>query len=166
LDFIHIQWTGSNTHNNGGDGGDGQAGDAGQGQDGTDRNNFVQMNSLSDSYPIPLDTFPDNLFSQALCWQLSGTVIGTVPLGSTNVDCALWLATSGWYRSVSDVVGTTGADDFDPVMDTTNPSLVGGVVMQINLPAGTTSPVNFYYMCTRNNAFSNRHQKGTIVVSP
>jgi hypothetical protein len=32
-DLIHIQWTGSNTHNNGG-GGDGQAGDDGEGNQG------------------------------------------------------------------------------------------------------------------------------------
>jgi hypothetical protein len=32
-DLIHIQWTGSNTHNNQG-GGDGQAGDDGEGTDG------------------------------------------------------------------------------------------------------------------------------------
>jgi len=30
-DCIHIQWTGSNTHNNGNPAGDGQAGDAGEG---------------------------------------------------------------------------------------------------------------------------------------
>ena len=30
-DYVHIQWTGSNSHNNGDPAGDGQAGDAGQG---------------------------------------------------------------------------------------------------------------------------------------
>jgi hypothetical protein len=53
-DLIHIQWTGSNTHNNGGGGGDGQAGDAGQGTTGTDRHNFVQLAALEENYPIPL----------------------------------------------------------------------------------------------------------------
>ena len=33
-DLVHIQWTGSNTHNNGGPAGDGQAGSAGQGKAG------------------------------------------------------------------------------------------------------------------------------------
>jgi hypothetical protein len=32
--WIHVQWTGSNTHNNGNPGGDGQTGDDGQGQTG------------------------------------------------------------------------------------------------------------------------------------
>ena len=34
-DLLHIQWTGSNTHNNGGPAGDGQAGSAGQGKAGS-----------------------------------------------------------------------------------------------------------------------------------
>ena len=33
-DLVHIQWTGSNTHNNGNPAGDGQAGDAGEGTGG------------------------------------------------------------------------------------------------------------------------------------
>ena len=36
-DLVHIQWTGSNTHNNGGPAGDGQAGSAGQGKAGKKR---------------------------------------------------------------------------------------------------------------------------------
>ena len=43
-DLLHIQWTGSNTHNNENPGGDGQTGDAGQGKTGTDRNNLVEIN--------------------------------------------------------------------------------------------------------------------------
>lgn len=34
-ELVHIQWTGSNTHNNGNPAGDGQAGDAGEGKGGT-----------------------------------------------------------------------------------------------------------------------------------
>ena len=33
-DLVHIQWTGSNRHNNGNPAGDGQAGDAGEGRGG------------------------------------------------------------------------------------------------------------------------------------
>ena len=33
-DYIHFQWKGSNSHNNGNPGGDGQTGDAGQGTGG------------------------------------------------------------------------------------------------------------------------------------
>jgi hypothetical protein len=54
-DFIHVQWTGSNTHNNGDPAGDGQAGDAGEGRDGTDRSNIAQLLDFSLNYPMPLD---------------------------------------------------------------------------------------------------------------
>ena len=43
---LTLQWTGSNTHNNGGNGGDGQTGDAGEGTTGTDRHNLVQFQRL------------------------------------------------------------------------------------------------------------------------
>jgi len=52
-DVIHLQWTGSNTHNNGNPAGDGQAGDAGEGTGGTDRNNFVSTLSKGTNYPLP-----------------------------------------------------------------------------------------------------------------
>ena len=41
-DLIHIQWTGSNTHNNGNPGGDGQTGDAGEGRGG--QYNILNLN--------------------------------------------------------------------------------------------------------------------------
>merc|ERR1712212_716274 len=40
-DLIHMEWTGSNTHNNNGNGNDGQPGDDGQGKDGSDRSNIM-----------------------------------------------------------------------------------------------------------------------------
>ena len=54
-DFVHVQWTGSNTHQNGGNGGDGQAGDTGEGTDGTDRHNIAQLQGFAMNYPIALD---------------------------------------------------------------------------------------------------------------
>jgi hypothetical protein len=63
-DYIHIQWTGSNTHNNGGNGGDGQAGDAGQGQGGTDRNNFLPLSKQGGTFP---SEFSIALFCTVLC---------------------------------------------------------------------------------------------------
>ncbi|XP_036355112.1 protein DD3-3-like [Octopus sinensis] len=45
-DLVHIQWTGSNTHNNRNNG------NAGQGTDGTDRSNILQMAKGGVSYPL------------------------------------------------------------------------------------------------------------------
>jgi len=165
-DFIHIQWTGSNTHNNNPNSenaGDGQGGDAGEGTGGTDRHNFVLTTDPSVNYPMPLDKYPDNLFSQSLCWDINGLPIGSTAAGAgvaTNVNCALWLATSGFYRDPATVQGSTGGND-DPLsvtLDNAPASLIGGIVMQVN-DAGV-----YNYSCTRNNNFSNRSQKGQLIV--
>jgi len=165
-DYVHIQWTGSNTHNNNPnseDAGDGQGGDAGQGTDGTDRSNFVQMLDMAQTYPIPLDNkfASTNIFANSNCWKLDATAIGTNTAGSTNTDCAVWLATSGFFRSASAVTGATGGSDvLSQTLDNAPPSLVGGVVIQVFTP-GT-----YNYMATRNNNFSNRTQKGSLIVDP
>jgi hypothetical protein len=155
--FIHLQWTGSNTHNNGNPGGDGQTGDAGEGTGGTDRNNFVQLDDISQNWPIPLDVeqYEDNIFAGAeQCWYLNGAVIGQAnPADRRWIDCATTVATSGLYRDhVNDQY-----TNFNPTLDNAYASLIGGVVFQ---PAAGT----YNYMCTRNNNFSNRSQKGTLIV--
>jgi len=148
-DLIHIQWTGSNTHNNGNDGGDGQTGDAGEGTGGTDKQNFVQMLNMDDNYPLPLDKFPNNIWAKSQCWDFNGNAM-------TSIDCALTMATSGMYRTVAQATAAT--TNFDPLLNTAPPSLVGGIVMKIQ--SG-----EYNYMCTRNNNFSNRSQKGVIIVA-
>lgn len=175
-DYIHVQWTGSNTHNNGDPAGDGQAGDAGEGRGGSDRHNIAQLLDFSHNYPQPLDKFPDNMWSRSTCYKLDGTalttggttVAGDIARNSAGLDCAVYLTTSGQFKSVADVTTaatTTGATTFDPLLDTAPASLVGGVVMKFNptFATGETSK-SFDYMCTRNNNFSNRGQKGTIIV--
>jgi hypothetical protein len=152
-DWVHIQWTGSNTHNNGNPGGDGQTGDAGEGTGGTDRSNFVQLDEINQNWPIPLDgdKYEDkNIFVDMMrdtCYTLDGD-----ELGNDYVDCAVTLATSGQFMSEDGPY-----DNFNPTLDTAPPSLVGGVLMQ-------PSEGTYNYMCTRNNNFSNRSQKGTLIV--
>jgi len=148
-DLYHLQWTGSNTHNNGGNGGDGQAGDDGQGQGGTDRNNFVAMDEYGANFPIPLDKteFDSiNIVKQSVCYDLQGAAI------TPWEDCAVILATTGY--------GRTTADDFTDMSNQLNnapASLIGGVVLE-------TSAGTYKYMSSRNNNFSNRGQKGWLIV--
>jgi hypothetical protein len=151
-DLLHIQWTGSNTHNNGNPGGDGQTGDAGEGTGGTDRQNFVQMKDMDDNYPIPLDGIfkTTNIFAKSQCFDQQGTAF------ATWIDCAITMATSGQYRTVTAAQSAT--TNFDPLLNDAPPSLIGGVVMKVQ--AGT-----YNYMCTRNNNFSNRSQKGSLIVA-
>jgi len=150
-EFYHLQWTGSNTHNNGGNGGDGQAGDDGQGTGGTDRNNFVSLLNQEDNYPIPLD-IPElddaNIIKNSVCYNLNGQQI------ANWADCAVTVGTGGYARS-------TAADfsDMDPQLNNAPPSLHGGIVIQ------TTTPGTYYYMSSRNNNFSNRGQKGWLIVA-
>jgi hypothetical protein len=147
--LLHIQWTGSNTHNNGAPGGDGESGDAGEGLTGTDRHNFAQTLTADTDYPIPLDKFSaDNFFSLNRCFDLDAN-----PL-ATWTDCALILATSGQFRTVASV-----GPGFDPDMNTAPASLIGGVLVELQT-AGI-----YHYMSTRSNHFAARSQKGVIVVT-
>lgn len=157
-DLIHIQWTGSNRHNNGAPGGDGQTGDAGEGTGGTDRNNFVQTMGEGYNYPIALDNATETMWQYVKCYDLYGNWQNT----QTNdyLTCPLILATSGQFRTK--VAAESGT--LDPLLNTAPASLVGGLVLKFeNLP---NQEREFTYMCTRNNNFSNRSQKGRIVISP
>jgi len=162
-DFVHIQWTGSNTHNNGGGGGDGQAGDAGEGTDGTDRSNFVQMGWINETFPLALDK-ETSLFSSGMAhfYQLAGSEI------ADPMNAALWLATSGFFTERATVAATTGATNtLSTTLDNAPPSLAGGILMRVSAGSSFTSygAGVFNYMCTRNNSFSNRTQKGTLIVA-
>jgi hypothetical protein len=146
--LIHTQWCGSNTHNNGDPAGDGQAGDAGEGTGGTDRFNFVQMLDADSNYPLPLDKFAvDNLFFKSKCYDHLGVTLGTWE------NCAITLATSGYFRSIA-----SATDTLNVLLNNAPTALIGGVVMNIEQVG------QYNYMCTRNNNFSNRSQKGVIIV--
>ena len=176
-DVVHVQWTGSDTHNNGQNEGDGQAGDTGQGAEGTDRNNLIPLISMGGNYPVAYDETPDNLVSRAVCWTLNGTVYGGYAeagfggsMTPADVDCALLLWSSGYYLGRQDVVNAQPAATATAQSDLVNmnnapPSLIGGVILDWSM-SGLTQATTYPYLCTRNNAFSNRAQKGVITVLP
>jgi hypothetical protein len=154
-DLVHVQWTGSNTHNNGEPAGDGQAGDAGEGTTGTDRSNIVQLRSFNENYPLALDKSTDNMWTKSTCYNYQGTILGT------STDCAIFMSTSGEYRNLADINNAAATATFDSLLNNSPASLIGGILMQFN---GVTTTTSYNYMCTRNNNFSNRSQKATIVV--
>jgi len=170
-DMIHIQWTGSNTHNNGDPGGDGQTGDAGEGREGTDRSSWVQAGDSSANYPLPLDKFNNDhllLMGKSTCYNsdmIDVSTYGTEPqLNSVTVtgfNCALILATSGQFTKVSEA-----NSNFNPTLDDAPASLIGGIVIVPHASAAAAGGQTYNYLNTRNNNFSNRAQKGAINVYP
>uniref|UniRef100_A0A0B7ADP4 Protein DD3-3 n=2 Tax=Arion vulgaris TaxID=1028688 RepID=A0A0B7ADP4_9EUPU len=158
-DLIHIQWTGSNTHNNNNPAGDGQAGDAGEGKGGTDRSNFVEMSDRSSNFPTP--------FEQTKMW--SSIKVEWIYFGKTDISAqnlAINMASAGYYRCASTVNCTepanaaflvSGRPKMSNVLDDA-PASYEGALLRFK-QSGI-----YHYMCTRNNSFSNRSQKGSIAV--
>jgi len=168
-DCIHFQWTGSNTHNNGNPAGDGQAGEAGEGTGGTDRHNVMCLADRSRNYPVAVDKTLHN--TSCMFTTVGGGNANfwapdrSVPYMTTNTftplpvfDAALWLGSSGYYTSKAQATAAT--EKLNELLNNAPASLVGGVIMKPTV-AGRT----LHYMCSRNNNFSNRSQKGSIIVS-
>jgi len=53
-----------------------------------------------------------------------------------------------------------GTDVLSVTLDNAPPSLIGGVVLKVN------NPGRYNYITSRNNNFTNRSQKATIIVDP
>ena len=167
---------GSNTHNNGNPAGDGQAGDAGEGTRGnyklnlqldtfmhlyylnclgTDRHNIVQIPEPNSNYPLPYEKTDMWSDIEVLYKWFSGSGVD----GSSNsTEVALAFATAGYYHCF------TGCDESVNTKDELNnllnnaPASFRGALVRFR-SAGV-----YHYICSRNNNFTNRSQKGTITV--
>lgn len=169
-DIVHIQWTGSNTHNNGNPAGDGQAGDAGEGTRGTDRHNFVEMLNRNDgdfgsSFPAPWSQ--NNLFKGMVDALSPENSIqredASVSWDKVKENWAVRMATVGYYKGYSmvnnvyqPVPRTPGEDNLQVLLNNAPASYPGGL---FRFRKG-----RYNYMCTRNHNFSNRDQKGHLIV--
>jgi len=163
---MHIEWDGSNTHNNGDDGGDGQTGDAGQGREGSDRSNLLQTRAMDENYPITYDKWSTTFFNYVTCYN---PLFPTDTL--TSGDCELILGTAGFYRAVTDVKNLVIADGgdaiLDPLLDNVSGAFRQGIIVCINegiLP-NTTATLPFSFMSTRNQEFTNRSQKLNLLIT-
>lgn len=146
-DLLHIQWTGSNTHNNNNPAGDGQAGDEGQGKGGSDRSNIVQIRDRNDNFPLP--------YEQTTMWAAAD--VKWIFSGSNAIsakDLAVSMSSAGYYKSESEAKSKA---KINPLLDNA-PASYEGAVLKFNRG-------RYHYMSTRNNNFSNRSQKGTLIVS-
>lgn len=172
-DFVHIQWTGSNTHNNGNPGGDGQIEDDGQGQTGTDRNNFVQVNDLNENFPLPyeMSTIWKDVELIGILNDLNFTDDASKYLRAKNAinsndlakDLALYFSTSSYYECVKkESCNTKSYESVKEALDANlnnAPASIPGALMRF-----TNANRAYYYICSRNNNFSNRSQKGTLTI--
>lgn len=149
-DLVHIQWTGSNTHNNGGPAGDGQAGSAGQGKAGTDRHNLVEIPELEDNFPVAFEVGA----------MFDGVEVITGPTNSTatSIDVAVSCATSGFFETLSSATASA-APTLNPLLNNAAASFEAPLLR-------FRRPGNYSFMSTRNNAFTNRSQKGRLFVLP
>jgi len=165
---LAFQWTGSNTHNNGNPAGDGQAGDAGEGRGGSDRSNLIQLMDKNSSYPLPLDmvspgatnpiTSVVDFFANADCYRTyTGAKVNSGP-NLQDKDCQAYLLSAGFYQKMQDVGKGNQNDQLNVLLNNTPASMRGMTVCPKK--KGT-----YDFTCTRNNNFSNRDQKLTIVVS-
>jgi len=154
-DLVHIQWTGSNTHNNNGEG------DDGEGTGGTDRNNMVQITNRNDNYPILLKDGDEKetLFSGAtVYWEANrGGDHTKDDLNKKPLDIAIRAATAGYVECEDDCSRSSRRKKMQDQMNNADASFPG---MLLKLSKG-----KYDYMCTRNNNFSNRSQKGSITVA-
>eukprot|EP00296_Roombia_truncata_P007547 JP445988.1.p1 GENE.JP445988.1~~JP445988.1.p1 ORF type:complete len:722 (-),score=216.85 JP445988.1:113-2278(-) len=116
-DYVHIQWTGSNTNPNNNDG---------QGKQGTDRSNIAQMAAPGQNIPMQLSEM--TMFNQTVMRSLM-----LVNNGRNNGELSE-LDDAGTYYN--------------------------GGILKVPAEIGV-----YHYMCTRNNNFSNRSQKGALIVT-
>jgi len=145
-DLVHIQWTGSNSHDNKNNGA------AGQGEAGTDRHNLVPIDDLGQSYPV----------EDLTMW--SDAEVKWIFHGNTDIsaeDLAVTMASSGFYhcRSGCDFAVDNAAETLETKLQNASPSFAGVLLRFANVGEHN-------YMCSRNHQFTNRDQKGKLRVVP
>ena len=173
---VQFQWTGSNDHDNDqGPGNDGQTGDAGNGKGGTDRNNVLQIFSHRHNYPVAFEV--QTLFKGAeFKWApkeagngndraSSASSFAKKPQSKKEYSAFISHASSGHfycekpgecapgYNTKNNSQKSSNLGNLDDVP----PSFRGMVFIPRRNKV-------YHFASTRNNDFSNRSQKGSLVV--
>ncbi|XP_038054234.1 protein DD3-3-like [Patiria miniata] len=134
-EYIHIQWTGSNTNPNNNDG---------QGLPGTDRSNIVMLESPA---------YAEGGLSYYAPYTKNGQLGRNYPL---NLDETTFL---GFSRADLQDMAVLSSHQFRGEMS----ELDDAGTFYDAKPLAVTMTGHYHYMCTRNNNFSNRSQKGRII---
>lgn len=120
---------------------------------GTDRSNMVGLHTLDDNFPSAMEDTKNLCHHMKVVWQKSAGVSDP-----KWYDICVKLGSAGYYDCVS---GCENSLEKKTQMDNllnNAPASFSGMVVKM------TTSGNHSYTCTRNNAFTNRSQKGTIVV--
>lgn len=168
-DMVHFTWTGSNTHNNGNPGGDGQTGQAGEGKKGTDRSNVCGLGDRSTNFILPA-LHPNNICKgiKTVVYSAVGAEDVEYPIDAVGndtaiLDACIQLMSGGYYKCFGDenkkCVGhslLSKKATMNTLLDNSPASFLG-IALQLK-------PGTYNYTCSRNNNFTNRSQKATIIV--
>jgi hypothetical protein len=142
-DYVHFQWTGSrsNSQNTGPNNGEGTTK--------TDRHNIVQTFDSNDNIPMhktKVSMFPDEATTKLFALQ-------------NQKECK----TFGQLQADQDAGNAQIRENAQNCMKLNNAkAYFNGGLIKFPAMEGTPGKRHFRYMCTRNNNFSNRSQKGTI----
>lgn len=118
---------------------------------GTDRHNIVEIPEPNSNYPFPYERSGMWNSTEVLYWF-------NVDGGSTSTEVALAFATAGYYHCFTGC--TESVDSKDELNNLLNnaPASFRGALVRFREPAV------YHYICSRNNNFTNRSQKGTITI--
>ena len=123
---------------------------------GTDRSNIVQTIAPNVNYPLPWDKNTDgNMFMDA---EVLWTSVGISPSARDN---AVAFSSAGYYKCIEETkCGAESVQTKTPMNQLLNnaPASFEGALLRF------TKTGTYYYICSRNNNFTNRSQKGQITV--
>ena len=110
---------------------------------------MVEMKEPSVNYPLTSEK-PLSMFTNAeIVWSSD-------PETKTDEDFILSMASSGYYNNMAVCKVSSKKAVLDDELNNA-PASYRGMLLKF-------APGSYYYMCTRNNNFSNRNQKGRLVV--
>ena len=133
---------------------------------------IVQTNNRNENFPLP--------YEMSTMWK-SVDIVGYVNANASltddinkylqsagktadaGKDLALYLASSSYYQCVQQQTCNAASYETKDALDTqlnNAPAPTPGVLLRFNKPNAV-----YYYICSRNNNFSNRSQKGSIAVN-
>ena len=87
-------------------------------------------------------------------WSKSASAMRPIDVGEAFATAGNFQCIAGCAYSANTLNGLYGA--IDPLLNTVSPSFQGMVLKY--------APGDYDYLCTRNNNFSNRSQKGQLMV--